>query len=75
MTSWIQVRRMTLPRKAVAQIAPKSIGSRLAFIHPSKKMGCHPPRKTAVVTAARITTSTNSARKSRPNFIPEYSRK
>jgi hypothetical protein len=36
---------------------------------------CHPPRKTAVVIAARMTTSANSEIMNSPNFMPEYSTK
>ncbi len=48
--------------------------SRVSQASPAKPM-CQPPKKMAVVTAARMTTSANSEIMNRPNFIPEYSTK
>ena len=63
------------PMKAPAPTAANQNGVRFARSHPSKKMGCQPPRNTAVRMPASTTISANSARNSRPNFMPEYSMK
>ena len=75
MISCSHISRIILTRKAPAQMAPKSSGSRLARSHSSKKSGCQPPRKTAVMTPAKTAISRNSARNIMPNFMPEYSMK